>query len=446
MTKRSSVLPVARGTCLVLALMACLAFRPSSAVAGPYAGAVTCQGCHTENHGTWAQTRHAGALATLKSRGQDKNPACLRCHTVGFGLGGYVADGSTENLGGVQCESCHGAAAAHAANPGNASLVPPKSMSADVCGQCHVGTHQPAFEEWSQTRHSRVNDEVGGRLQTATIATCGPCHSGDYRQKVVIEGGTAPADLLKGTPVEDMNAVTCAVCHDPHGRTGFAAYPEAGSDYQLRYPEVKNPSPSNRLADTINPARFNLCGQCHHTRDATWQSTSRGPHHSVQANFFNGEMPVPDGTQPLAENTPSAMRDAPKQCATCHMRREEFVSNAQPAVKGHRFEVTLASCVANGCHESASQAAEDKNVIQGKISQGLIQLYARLGDPAKWEYSAQGGPATAAGQAAIPDGVKKARFMYYYVLNDGSFGVHNPEYAKKILEKANEFLDKVRRR
>jgi hypothetical protein len=45
----------------------------------------TCVDCHSTTHTDWSLTAHANAFATLKAVGQDNNPACVACHTVGFG-------------------------------------------------------------------------------------------------------------------------------------------------------------------------------------------------------------------------------------------------------------------------------------------------------------------------------------------------------------------------
>jgi hypothetical protein len=44
-----------------------------------------------------------------------------------------------------------------------------------------------------------------------------------------------------------------------------------------------------------------------------------------------------------------------------------------------------------------------------------------------------------AGQALIPDDIKKARFDLYLILNDGSFGAHNPIYSRFLLQSAEVF-------
>jgi hypothetical protein len=49
----------------------------------------------------------------------------------------------------------------------------------------------------------------------------------------------------------------------------------------------------------------------------------------------------------------------------------------------------------------------------------------------------------AAGQALIPDRVKRTRFNLYVVLNDGSFGVHNPTLAINLLNAAQVWMVQV---
>ena len=63
----------------------------------------------------------------------------------------------------------------------------------------------------------------------------------------------------------------------------------------------------------------------------------------------------------------------------------------------------------------------------------------RLGDPATWEYTSDGGP-DEAGQAMITDNIKKIRFLYHYILSDGSLGIHNPAYVRDMLTESDKLL------
>jgi formate-dependent nitrite reductase cytochrome c552 subunit len=270
------------------------------------------------------------------------------------------------------------------------------------------------------------------------------CHSGDFRlAKFLREELNVSDSLLAGKAPEDMNAVTCAVCHDPHRRTGNAKNPLPGRDFQLRYPEVSaDLAQSNVVAETTDPARFGLCAQCHHDRGRTWTEIAREPHPSVQGNFYRGEMPTPDGTASVLPNKNSVHRFVEKQCATCHMQhiRHEDVGIVDRPHVGHGFAISsLAGCVTSLCHPSEESVQNDKNNLQAFIEDRIASFEARLGDPAAWEYTAQGGP-DAAGQAAVSDTVKKVRFLIHYIEADGSGGVHNPEYARDIIQTADVLL------
>jgi hypothetical protein len=405
----------------------------------PFVGAQECRICHSRHYDDWSLTKHAGALATLTAAGQDTNADCLPCHVVGYGQpGGFVDAATTPELANVQCENCHGAAGEHRRNVDNVSLRPPRNIAAAVCGTCHTDVHHPTYEEWKESGHSTVTaDPAASFVAGSSLTRCGICHSGDYREKVLVEGLTLTDASFQGQDPATLNAVTCVICHDPHKATGFSAGADPGEDFQLRFPEVADPVPSNVLADAQNSARFNLCGQCHRSREATWQTTTRPPHHSVQANMYTGEMPIPDGTTALVVNQRSVHRFVPKQCVSCHMPTAEFESTEQPADSGHRFVVGFTNCSGTGCHASVADAQAIKTTLQTEIQNGLNTIKTRLGDPLTWEYSSNGGPAVQTGVSPL---IKQVRFEYYYVLNDLSMGVHNPGYTRAILADASARL------
>ncbi len=404
-------------------------------------------------HTDWAGTLHAQALVAL---GADAtNPECLPCHSVGYGdTGGFVDATTTAGLAGVQCESCHGAALDHVQNVDDKTLRPTVSISADVCGKCHTGNAQPTFDEWSQSLHAAVVPDVATSFTAGSSATtCGYCHSGDVRFASLIDGDPITDALLKGVAPANMNAVTCAICHDPHKQTGNAAAPEAGRDYQLRYAEATSPDPSNVIL-TIAPengatgyagadlSRYNLCQQCHHSRNSLWTGTSRGPHHSVQGSIYIGEMPMPVGTEatPLVPNERSVHRFVPAQCATCHVHREAPPAASQPAIMGHSFDVDTKSCSAVGCHPSEDDAVNVKTALQAEVTAHLASIASHLGNLSTWGYSSEGGPSS---QTGISDTIKKIRYMYFYISNDGSLGVHNPAYVRAMLAECDRLLTTI---
>jgi formate-dependent nitrite reductase cytochrome c552 subunit len=415
-----------------------------SGVTGQFVGADTCALCHKNIHDSWALTLHSQALNKLEGVEEGTNPDCLLCHTVGFNQdGGFVDRATTNALAGVQCESCHGPARAHVQNVADATLRPPVNISANVCSQCHNAFHHALYSEWKSSLHSTVTDVPADDFINGQMASnCGVCHSGDVRELAFVQNQPVPDTLLQGKSKSELNAVVCVTCHDPHARTNRAFLPPAGHDFQLRYAEVVPfPSASNTIAATTDPDRFNLCGQCHHSRDATWQATSRGPHPSVQSNFYVGEMPVPDGTAALLPNQRTVHAFVPRQCVTCHMQFEVEAGLVSMTGANHQFTVeSFDGCVATGCHPSAGSAENDKKSLQHDIQVGLNHIKSRLGSTATWEYSANGGPAD---QSTVSDEVKQIRFLYYYVLDDKSLGVHNPEYARAIIARAGELLTSI---
>ena len=108
---------------------------------------------------------------------------CLSCH----GQPGTLGAGT---LGGVQCESCHGAAADHVESltAGGRGLVRPASLagpkSIEICAQCHTGL--------SNINHA---DPMPGDLLVSSQVPALQ-HSECFRQS----GGV----------------ITCTDCHDPH--------------------------------------------------------------------------------------------------------------------------------------------------------------------------------------------------------------------------------------
>ncbi len=407
--------------------------------AGKFVGAERCAECHSNRHQGWSATAHAQAFQVLVTAGQSTNAECLPCHTVGFQAGGFVDDATTKGLEGVQCESCHGGALDHVQNVEDKSLRPTVSIGADVCGRCHTDAHHPTVDEWAESGHGKVVEEIAEELNGGTRAdSCGECHSGDARYATKILGDKIGADFLKGVPVEKLNGITCAICHDPHARTGNAAAPADGADYQLRYAEVTSPEPTNDITTITTASRYNLCGQCHHDRGAEWTAPKRGSHHSIQSNVYIGEMPIKAGMALLVPNTRSVHRFVPEQCSTCHMHRTAAQGDT-PADTGHKFELSTAGCSATGCHPNEADAIAVKNALQAEVQGKLDNILARLGDPTTWDYPPDAGVGPT-DQTKVPEPLRKVRFLMNYVSYDGSKGVHNPAYVRTILAECDRLL------
>jgi len=160
------------------------------------------------------------------------------------------------------------------------------------------------------------------------------------------------------------------------------------------------------------------------------------------------------------------------QCADCHL---------QPDGGGAPNHSTLitSDTVCMNCHGIPPALLEDFYLTPA-ISNSVTTLITALNHWAAnqtnsllathgvvaWEYTNPGGltwrtnsagnvtgwtldnPVTftgpgAAGQALIPDQIKRTRFNLYLVLNDGSFGVHNPTLAINLLNAAQIWMVQV---
>ena len=107
-----------------------------------YAWAAACQKCHAVEYDSWAKTKHATAFERLSSSDQEKE--CIGCHVTGA-KEKVLADGKIVNKG-IQCEACHGAAAAHVADPTvKTGLI--RKPAASTCEECHSakGPHFKGF-------------------------------------------------------------------------------------------------------------------------------------------------------------------------------------------------------------------------------------------------------------------------------------------------------------
>ncbi|MBI2926953.1 MAG: hypothetical protein HYY24_14760 [Verrucomicrobia bacterium] len=429
-----------------------------------FAGAETCLECHGEKHAAWAQTAHAGALEALKAINQDKNTACLACHTVGFGLpSGYEDATKTSHLKGVQCESCHGPAAEHASNPDNLSARPIVELSARTCGGCHTDVHHPTFDEWATSGHGSLEipeEEFASPTSgPGRMPTCGACHSAATRLALLREVKRHPdptqfAPVFPTTEEAASSPIACIACHDAHEKTANPG--------QLRFP-LASKVPYSYLTSTNFAKNYNpqvqTCAQCHNMRGATWTGTSRPPHHSPQYNMLIGNGGFDAGATSIPQ---SAHMDIENQCAHCHTHGHapDEITEQTPAYTGHDFRPTLKGClpchdeVGGGLLQEVVQAHTKKEI--GKIK-GLLDQWALTKAPealrqkygvAAWEFTNIGqlttrppgvttGPASGE-QATIPDNIKQARFNLYLVEHDASYGVHNGNYARFLLKVAED--------
>ncbi len=110
-----------------------------------YVSSSGCYSCHTEHYTRWTLTKHTQAYEALLTRGEERNPECLTCHSTGFGVSGGWAELIPANLRkfkAVQCEACHGPLERHPHDP----EVRPARPGVELCESCHDEANSPAFD------------------------------------------------------------------------------------------------------------------------------------------------------------------------------------------------------------------------------------------------------------------------------------------------------------
>jgi PKD repeat protein len=253
-----------------------------------YIGTGACAGCHGDKFSGWTGTVHSHAQADLHAVGLPPavEATCQVCHNVGKGQPtGFVDPTTTPQLTDVGCETCHGPAAWHKYSDHDL-IRPAVSIDPKICGGCHQDSHHPTWEEYSETLHNQVNDDVkygfnsgvyyadtvvlgtntlygyyvttnsDGTLKTnATTGIvssshvpgstldpgqdrqvgCGMCHSGATRMAMLADYQSRQHAITNALSLPTANdsgswGPTCAVCHDPH------------SDYNVA--QLRNPTRS----------------------------------------------------------------------------------------------------------------------------------------------------------------------------------------------------------
>jgi hypothetical protein len=108
-----------------------------------YASNNACALCHQKASEHFATTPHAGALATLQSKGRGRDGYCFGCHTTGFRQAGGTKslDTAITYFGNVGCESCHGPSVLHVR--ANKAAHTRRQVPETLCRECHRDDQQP---------------------------------------------------------------------------------------------------------------------------------------------------------------------------------------------------------------------------------------------------------------------------------------------------------------
>ena len=373
-----------------------------------------------------------------ESKAYAKETTCKACHKTQMAFTG------------MDCQSCHGPGQAHVtAKTAAKKTTISKSYEGAQCGQCHT-----EYFEWEKSRHSDGYAFGYSEIAAPLMLNCAKCHYpegyADATQiaadkgitfgevafkKAMVPGGPLMFDFSKA-PNKVGQAVSCTTCHGPH--------------------DVTANNPVGLRAD-----KSVLCGTCHQEK---WQN--------VLLEGIAGELGSAyeySGTDYAVSNP----HNTDDKCVLCHMNRETSLPDAVgvAGLGGHTMRMrdagpdgklggfgpsaddrsrmreansaddvlNLAPC--NKCHPDA--ASFD---IDGK-QQEIYALWTRLGDMLREQnsgvlpgYKPGDKCATCHRGGTLPFDddptlvLENAYTNYKLVANDRSWGIHNYQYTKLLLE------------
>jgi predicted CXXCH cytochrome family protein len=202
---------------------------------------------------------------------------------------------------------------------------------------------------------------------------CLKCHSADYIFAASVPDNATPQDFQYG--------LTCVVCHDPHSQE---------NPFQLR-------------SDVVT-----LCAGCHNDEGAT---PGGSPHHP-NANMFQG---VGGAEYPGKKYENSFHTYLENGCAECHMWTAPFSTDINTAISGHTFKPRIEAC--QECHPGLTTF--DRNGAQTHVHELLDTLGAKLD--------------AATDNDKLTLSYQYAKFNYDFCSEEGSFGIHNYQYAVSLL-------------
>jgi predicted CXXCH cytochrome family protein len=230
---------------------------------------------------------------------------------------------------------------------------------------------------------------------------CAHCHTAQGYWREILAGKKSKA------PYDNAVGITCEACHDP-----------------------ERMSPEDPALRAGRPE--NACTGCH---DILVQNDDKGFSSCLQGAMLRGEGGSEFAGTAYRTATHSQVE---KNCVGCHMA-DSPPGEKQLHLGGHVFRVITkgqeprslndAGCME--CHVKISLPGIDKS--QAEVRELMQELKSRLPKQKDGEPKFPEDPSLNKVQA-------KAAFNYYYILKDGTWGVHNPIYIRQLLHSSLEAL------
>ena len=363
----------------------------------------------------WKSEGHAAALDALKAIGQGNNPQCLECHSADYRImkeSGKSVAGYTAKYG-VTCVGCHA--------PHDAGTT--------------SGT-------WDEDFDAQLNNDASlkGKTNVERASNlCVECHNGEIPEGTTAAPGTEihhpMKEMLDGYGAIDVSAFPsvhkgkCVACHMPPTSLSRGAVQLGG----------------NHTFNIITPADAN---------DAT-------PIPYVTQTAVATATPTPGGT-PVITTTLTVWQDGMpfSACSTCHNNQKPEYEGPEPVTRVTATPTPTASPLrvnvtvtqdANGNAIPGSTPGGDKAMwLQDTLDQRQTWTKAKVAEiwaaldtaAANLGYASRAAAHTAlvAKPANTWTTAERAFLSGWtnneFVESEGSFGLHNWDYSREIVNKA----------
>ena len=331
-----------------------------------------------------------------------------------------------------------------AAGSAETTVTLPWAAATHTC--CTVTGSGLQYEEWTLEGHADALEGLKAVVGPNPPASCLKCHSQDYRM--------APDDA-KPTGAEAKYGITCTSCHDPHDKGEQSS--------------VWSPDRDPQLTTT----RERLCVECHNAELGAGAAKAGSTVHHPMKEMMNGS-----GAIDVRRGAASVHKG---KCVQCHMPptgwdRHGLVPATganhtftiiEPAVAaealttkpfvttGTKLPMPFSACTT--CHsrpddEAASWLQPKMDARQkamrawnDKVTVELTRAARRLGfeSIAKANSAINKKPMVrwTRGQKAF----QKSFTNQTYIVSEGSWGIHNWDYARSVILKALEQAKSVRK-
>ena len=371
-------------TCIAISIMAMTATGIEN-VPSRYVGSSACQTCHTDAYNAWKSSKHANMFKPSP----DTTPECNGCHTTGIN-----ALEQTSKEDDVGCEVCHGPGGDHITNGGDVDKIV-STNSADICGRCHSGNQSGDSGRWmtGYKPGMKLSDIAGLKLIPVNPEKLPPpvvdIHpSLTFNMWLASGHSRAPTRKIQIKGKDWTGPISCMACHNPH-------YSDNPSQLIMK-PE-------------------NICNECHFQREVLKGKGAKG-----------------------IEETRGLHTAIP--CYKCHMTEGNHLMKVLRPDNPDLAEGRTDSCSA--CHDDRDRKTRARQIQDWEV------WYREAMDPIQAdlktiEIALEKNPdlLNAEFKARLDD----IKGNLSIIINDGSDGVHNLDYALEIMALARRHLAEIKK-